>query len=235
MTAKHKVVAHDEWLKARKAFLAKEKEFTRLRDKLSKERRALPWEKVDKEYVFDGPDGKQTLSELFDGRRQLIVYHFMFGPDDKAGCAHCSFWADNFNDIIVHLNHRDTTMVAVSRAPLAKLQAYEKRMGWNFKWVSSGGTQFNFDYQASFTPQEIKAGRALFNYRTQNPGMADREGVSVFYKDAAGKVFHTYSTHARGIDLLNTAYNYIDLTPKGRDEDGRTQFWVRRHDEYDKK
>ncbi|HVT38832.1 MAG TPA: thioredoxin family protein [Gemmatimonadaceae bacterium] len=234
MAAKHKVVAHDEWLKARKALLTKEKEFTRLRDKLNKERRALPWETVDEEYVFDGPDGKQTLADLFEGRSQLIVYHFMFGPDDKAGCAHCSFWADNFNDIIVHLNHRDATMVAVSRAPLAKLQAYEKRMGWNFKWVSSNGTPFNFDYRVSFTPQEIAAKRALYNFKMQDVGPSEREGVSVFYKDAAGRVFHTYSTYARGIDLLNTAYNYIDLTPAGRDEGDSPQFWVRRHNEYDR-
>jgi predicted dithiol-disulfide oxidoreductase (DUF899 family) len=234
MAASHEVVTHNEWLKARTAFLVKEKEFTQLRDQLNAERRALPWEAVDKEYTFDGPDGRQTLAELFEGRSQLIVYHFMFGPDDKAGCPHCSFWADNFNEVIVHLNHRDVTMVAVSRAPLARLQAYEQRMGWTFKWVSSGDTPFNFDYQASFTPPEMVNKRALYNFRVQNPGHGEREGVSVFSKDESGRVFHTYSAYARGIDLLNTAYNYLDLTSKGRDEGGRGQFWVRRHDEYDR-
>jgi predicted dithiol-disulfide oxidoreductase (DUF899 family) len=229
-----KVVSRDEWLVARRQHLVREKEFTRLRDQLAEQRRALPWEAVTKEYVFEGPRGKETLPELFDGRSQLIVYHFMFGPDWKAGCPHCSFWADNFNDNVVHLNHHDVTLIAASRAPYAKLAAYERRMGWNFKWVSSGGTNFNFDYQASFTPEELAAKKALFNYVIQDPGVSEREGVSVFYKDAAGSVFHTYSTYARGIDMLNTAYHYLDITPKGRDEQGRgNQYWIRRHDEYD--
>jgi predicted dithiol-disulfide oxidoreductase (DUF899 family) len=228
----HPVVSHEEWLAARTAFLAKEKEFTRLRDELNRQRRDLPWEIVDKNYVFEGPEGKQTLPELFDGRSQLIVYHFMFDPAWEAGCQHCSFWVDNFNPIVVHLNQRDVTMIAVSRAPYPKLAAYQKRMGWDFKWVSSFGTDFNFDYRVSFTTDELEKKDAVYNFKTLHPGMPEREGASVFYKDPEGRVFHTYSTYARGIDMLNTAYHYIDLVPKGRDEGGRNQFWVRRHDEY---
>jgi len=230
----HPVVTHEEWLTARKALLAKEKEFNHIRDELSQQRRDLPWEPVTKEYLFDGPQGKQSLPDLFDGRSQLIVYHFMFHPDWNAGCPHCSFWADNFNPNIIHLKHRDATMIAVSQAPYDKLAAYEKRMGWTFKWVSSFETDFNFDYGVSFRPEEIAQGKAFYNF-SEKPGKdPEREGVSVFYKDSGGQVFHTYSTYARGIDLLNSAYNYIDLTPKGRDEEGRTQFWVRRWDEYDR-
>ncbi len=230
--ADHKVVSHDQWLEARKSLLAKEKQFTRLREELSQERRDLPWEAVSKNYVFEGPNGKQSLSELFDGRSQLIVYHFMFGPDWDAGCPHCSFWADSFNEVIVHLNQRDVTMIAVSRAPYSKLAAYRKRMGWNFKWVSSHGADFNFDYQASFTPEEVAGKKALYNFGGQAPGSTEREGISVFYKDGSGHLFHTYSTYARGIDITNTAYNYLDMVPKGRDEQGRGQYWVRRRDEY---
>jgi predicted dithiol-disulfide oxidoreductase (DUF899 family) len=235
MAKQHKVVSSDQWIEARKQLLIKEKEFTRLRDQLSQQRRELPWEAVTKDYVFVGPNGKQALSELFGGRSQLIVYHFMFAPDWEAGCPHCSFWADNFNEIIVHLNHRDVTMIAVSQAPYAKLATYEKRMGWNFKWVSSNGTDFNFDYQASFTPEDLAKKKVFYNFEMQEPpgpGTSDREGVSVFYKDLKGNVFHTYSTYARGIDIVNTAYNYLDMVPKGRDENGRGQFWVHRHDEY---
>jgi predicted dithiol-disulfide oxidoreductase (DUF899 family) len=230
----HKVVAHDEWIKKRKALLRKEKEFTVLRDELSSRRRALPWEKIVKPYTFDGPDGRQTLAELFAGRSQLVVYHFMFGPEWKAGCPHCSHWADNFNGVIVHLNQRDVSFVAVSRAPLAKLAAYKERMGWSFKWVSSHDTDFNFDFNVSFTPAEQAAKKALYNFKLQDPGVSEREGVSVFYKDAKGSVFRTYSCYERGIDLLSTDYNYLDLVPKGRDEDGRGPYWVRRHDEYGK-
>jgi predicted dithiol-disulfide oxidoreductase (DUF899 family) len=229
-----KVVSHKEWLAARTALLAKEKEFTRLRDELSQQRRELPWEAVTKTYVFDGPIGKQTLPELFDGRSQLIVYHFMFDPSWDAGCPHCSFWADSFNSNIVHINHRDATMIAVSHAPYSKLAAYEKRMGWNFKWLSAYENDFNFDYNVSFTPEELAKKHAFYNFKIQDPGISEREGVSVFFKDEKGGVFHTYSTFARGIDLLNTTYNYIDLTPKGRDEGSRNQYWVRRHDEYDR-
>jgi predicted dithiol-disulfide oxidoreductase (DUF899 family) len=232
MTEHHKVVSSDKWIEARKQLLIKEKEFTRLRDELSQQRRDLPWQVVNKEYVFEGPKGKETLPELFEGRSQLIVYHFMFDPGWDAGCLHCSFWADNFNGAIVHLNHRDVTMIAVSRAPHTKLAEYEKRMGWNFKWVSSAGTDFNFDYGVSFTPEEVANKSAVYNYTTQDPGFTEREGVSVFYKDSKGSVFHTYSAYARGIDMLNGAYHYLDLVPKGRDEGDRNQFWVRRHDEY---
>jgi predicted dithiol-disulfide oxidoreductase (DUF899 family) len=230
--ARHKVVSRKQWLAARKALLAKEKKFTKLRDQLSHQRRQLPWVKVDKNYVFDGPNGRETLSDLFEGKSQLIVYHFMFGPDWDAGCKHCSFWADLFNPIIVHLNHRDVTMVAISRASYEKLKAYKKRMGWNFKWVSSGNTDFNFDYHASFTPEEEAKKKAFFNYKMQDPGSSDREGASVFYKDPKGNVFHTYSTYARGIDMVNTAYHYLDLVPKGRDEGDQGPSWLRRHDEY---
>ncbi len=232
MTTNHRVVSRGEWIKARRQLLIKEKEFTRLRDQLSQQRRDLPWEAVNKEYVFDGPHGKQTLPELFDGRSQLIVYHFMFAPSWKAGCPNCSFWADNFDGAIVHLNQRDVTMIAVSRALYAKLAAYRKRMGWKFMWVSSSGTDFNFDYQASFTPEEVTKERALYNFTLQDPGDSEREGISVFYKDPKGRVFHAYSTYARGIDMINGAYHLLDLVPKGRDEGDRGQFWVRRHDEY---
>lgn len=227
------VVSHEEWLAARTAFLEKEKEFTRLRDELSEQRRALPWEKVAKTYVFDDVSGQRSLADLFDGRSQLMVYHFMFPPEWDAGCPHCSFWADNFNDQIVHLNHRDVTMVAISRAKQEKLAPYKKRMGWSFDWLSSHDSDFNYDYYASFTPEELAKKAGYFNYRHQNPGMTDREGMSAFYKDPSGEIFHTYSTYARGIDIINSAYNILDMAPKGRDEGGRNQYWVRRHDEYE--
>jgi predicted dithiol-disulfide oxidoreductase (DUF899 family) len=234
----HQVVSPEEWLSARTAFLAKEKEFTKLRDELSRQRRELPWERVEKEYVFDTPNGKQTLIELFGDRNQLVVYHFMFDPDWDEGCPHCSFWADNFNGIDVHLNHRDVTFLAISRAPLAKIEEFKTRMGWSFPWVSSGQNDFNYDYHASFTPEQFEKGTAVHNYTNYTPtdGHAfDREGVSVFYKDESGPVYHTYSCYARGIDLLNGAYNYLDLTPRGRDENRPedVQAWVRHHDKYD--
>jgi predicted dithiol-disulfide oxidoreductase (DUF899 family) len=228
----HPVVSSQEWLAARKALLAKEKEFNRIRDELSQARRDLPWEPVGKDYVFEGPDGKQSLSDLFGDSSQLIVYHFMYAPDWDAACKSCSFWADNFNGIDVHLKHRDIAFVAIGRAPYAKLAAYKKRMGWSFKWVSSADTDFNYDYQASFRPEDVAKGEIQYNYGPRKMAMTDLVGVSVFAKDSAGKVFHTYSTYARGVDMLNGAYHYIDLTPKGRDEGGKTQFWVRRHDEY---
>ena len=232
MTQHHKVVAHPEWIEARKDLLVKEKEFTKLRDRLSQQRRDLPWERVDKNYLFEGPDGRESLAQLFDGRSQLVIYHFMFGPDWQTGCPHCSFWADNFDGTVVHLKARDTTLVAVSRAPYAKLTAYKKRMGWHFKWVSSGATDFNFDYQASFTDEAVAEKNAYYNFKRQDPEASDREGLSVFFKDGEDSVFHTYSTHARGIDIINATYNILDMTPKGRDEGDRKQFWVRRHDEY---
>ena len=232
----HRIVSKDEWLAARSALLKKEKEFTLLRDKLGQQQRDVPWVLVDKEYLFDGPNGKQTLSDLFDGRSQLIVYHFMYDPNWDAGCPSCSFWADNFNGIVVHLNQRDVTMIAVSKATYNKIGEYKKRMGWNFKWVSSYDNDFNFDYHVSFTPEELSEKKAFYNYSLQDTHSPEREGVSVFYKDTAGHVFHTYSAYARGIDVLNVAYHYLDLVPKGRDEDGHEfpQFWVRRHDEYRK-
>jgi predicted dithiol-disulfide oxidoreductase (DUF899 family) len=232
MAGGHKVVTRDRWMAARKRLLVKEKQLTRLADKLAKERRALPWEAIAKEYVFDGPNGRETLAQLFDGRSQLVVYHFMFGPDWDAGCPHCSRWADNFNGVIVHLNQRDVTMVAVSRAPYEKLAAYRQRMGWSFKWVSSFGSDFNYDFNVSFTPEEMRKKKAFYNFKTRNPDAPEREGVSVFHKDAKGKVYRTYSTFARGIEALNLDYKYLDVVPKGRDEGGRGPFWVRRHDEY---
>ncbi|MFI5184076.1 MAG: DUF899 domain-containing protein [Vicinamibacteria bacterium] len=227
--AGHTVVTREDWLSARTALLAKEKEFSRLRDDLSRQRRELPWVKVDKEYAFDGPSGRETLSDLFLGRRQLVVYHFMFNPEANAGCKHCSFWADSFNGVDVHLSHRDVSFLAISRAPLAKIEAFKKRMGWSFKWVSSFGNEFNHDYHVSFNPEEVAKG-AVYNYVKTTVG-ADREGLSVFYKDDGG-VFHTYSTYARGIDMLNTAYNILDLVPKGRDEGDAPQAWVLHHDRY---
>ena len=235
MMVKHTIVSHDQWLKARQQFLAKEKEFTRVRDELSRERRDLPWERVDKAYVFDGPNGRVTLSDLFAGRSQLIVYHFMFGPDWDAGCPSCSLFADNFNDIIVHLNQRDVSFVVASRAPLSKLEAYKKRMGWSFTWVSSAGTDFNLDYHVSFTPDALAQGEGYYNYTTQKIWDSEMPGASIFYKDPGGAVFHTYSTYGRGLDMLMLNYHYLDLVPKGRDEDGmkpHAQAWVRRHDEY---
>ena len=232
----HKIVSENDWVEARKSLLIKEKEFTVLRDQLNQQRRELPWKAVNKEYLFEGPNGKETLTELFDGRSQLIVYHFMFDPSWDAGCPHCSFWADNFNDIIVHLNQRDVTMIVASMAPYSKLAEYERRMGWDFKWVSSYDSDFNFDFDVSFTPEELDKKEAFYNYDLQDTNSPEREGVSVFYKDPASQVFHTYSAYARGIDMLNVAYHYLDLVPKGRDEEDHEfrQFWVRRHDEYSK-
>ena len=223
------VVAHDDWLAARKELLAKEKQFTRARDELTRQRQALPWEAVEKDYRFEGPAGEETLAGLFDGRSQLLVYHFMFAPEDEVGCKSCSFWADNFNPNVIHLNARDVSFAAVSRAPFEKLEAYRGRMGWDFHWVSSGGTDFNFDYGVSFTPDQQE--NDVYNYGSLAPRIADREGLSVFARDEE-QIFHTYSAYARGIDLVNTAYNYLDLVPKGRDEGDRGQSWVRRHDEY---
>ncbi len=229
----HKIVSNDEWLAARKGFLAKEKEFTRLRDELARQRRELPWVKVEKTYVFDGPNGKETLSDLFAGRSQLIVNHFMFGPDWGEGCPSCSFWADTYNGVVVHLEHRDASFVVISRAPLEKLEAYKKRMGWGFKWVSALHNDFNRDYHVSFTPEEQKT--AVYNYNAGGFGSSEAPGVSVFAKDDTGNIFHTYSCYARGLDTLNGAYQLLDLLPKGRDEQGLPypMAWVRRHDKYE--
>ncbi len=231
----HKVVSRDEWLIARQQHLIKEKEFTRLRDQLSQERRELPWVKIDKPYIFDGPNGKESLAEVFAGRSQLLVYHFMFGPEWSEGCKSCSFWADNFNSIIVHLNHRDATMVAISRAPLEKLLAFQQRMGWTFKWLSSYDNDFNSDFHVSFTKDDLAQGPTSYNYRvreTQTEGEAP--GLSVFHRDASGVIFHTYSCYGRGLDMLNGAYHHLDVLPKGRDEAGLSfpQAWVKHHDKY---
>ena len=230
---RNKVVSHDEWLRARRELLVAEKEFTRQRDALTRRRQALPWERVEKDYRFAGPQGELSLAELFDGRSQLIVYHFMLGPDWEEGCTSCSFWADNFDGIPIHLNHRDVTFTAISRAPFAKIEAYRERMGWSFPWVSSHGSDFNFDYQASYTPEQLAEGKVYHNYDWVE-GHDELPGVSVFCKTDEDEVFHTYSTYGRGIDMVNAAYQFLDLTPKGRDEDSLafTMEWVRRRDEY---
>ncbi len=230
----HAVVPHDEWVKARRAFLAREKEFTRQREVLAADRRGLPWEAVTKGYVFDGPGGKRSLPDLFDGLGQLIVYYFMFPPEWDEGCPHCSFWADNFDGAPVHLRARGTSFAAISRAPLAKLTAYQQRMGWSFPWFSAGETDFTYDFGASFTADQVASGAPVYNYGSAAPGFEDREGLSVFARDGRGQVFHTYSAFARGIDAINGTYQLLDLVPEGRGEPagGFPQFWVRRHDEY---
>jgi predicted dithiol-disulfide oxidoreductase (DUF899 family) len=233
--AEHTIVGNAEWLVARQELLRKEKTFTKARDELSAARRALPWERVAKDYAFETPRGRASLSDLFDGRRQLIIYHFMLGPDWEEGCKSCSFWVDNFNRIDVHLKHRDVTLLAVSQAPLAKIEAYRRRMGWSIAWVSSFGSDFNFDYQVSFRPEDVAAGKAVYNYAPTKTTMSELPGISVFFRDEAGTVFHTYSCYSRGLDMLNGAYHYLDLVPKGRDEAGlpSTMSWLRRHDQYE--
>jgi predicted dithiol-disulfide oxidoreductase (DUF899 family) len=227
---RHNVVSREEWLVARKAHLAREKEYTRLRDELSRERRDLPWVKVEKQYMFDGPDGRETIADLFEGRSQLIVYHFMFGPEWKEGCPGCSFLADHIDGANLHLAHHDVSLVAVSRAPWPEFEGFKKRMGWRFKWVSSHGSDFNFDYHVSSNENDIAVGKHYYNYEVCNGPGGERPGISVFYRDEAD-IFHTYSSFARGGDLLIGAYNYLDLTPKGRNEDD-VQDWVRHHDRY---
>ena len=197
-----KVVSRKEWIAARKKLLAKEKKFSKLRDQLHRQRRELPWVKIEKEYVFDTPQGRRTLADLFGGKSQLIVYHFMFGPGWKDGCAHCSFWADHFDSANLHLGARDTALVVISRAPLKEIAPFKKRMGWKFAWASSFGNDFNFDFHVSFTPQERKSGKAVYNYAPLDMDIDEREGVSAFYQDAKGDVYHTYSSYARGIDLM---------------------------------
>ncbi len=231
----HKVVSQSEWLAARKAFLENEKRFTRARDELSRQRRELPWVKVDKPYVFDGPDGKETLADLFEGRSQLIVYHFMFGPGWEQGCPSCSFLADHFDGAAVHLAQRDVTLLVVSRAPLTQIETFKRRMGWHFKWVSSFGTDFNRDFHVSFTKDELESHKANYNYQVGTFPAEEAPGASVFFKDEAGGIFHTYSTYARGLDMLVGAYQFLDLAPKGRDEDDLafTMAWVRHHDRYE--
>jgi predicted dithiol-disulfide oxidoreductase (DUF899 family) len=231
----HKVVSRDQWLAARKAHLADEKAFTRARDALSKKRRELPWVKVEKPYVFDGPHGKMKLADLFGGKSQLIVYHFMFGPDWEQGCPACSLLADHFDGAAIHLAQRDVAFVVVSRAPLPQIEKFKRRMGWRFKWLSSFGSDFNYDYHVSFTPEQKADGRVDYNYQQQEFPSDEAPGASAFYKDAAGNVFHTYSSYGRGLDILIGAYNFLDLSPKGRDEDGLawSMAWVRHHDRYE--
>jgi len=231
---KHKVVSEAEWLEARKAHLAAEKAFTRQRDELARRRRELPWRKIDKNYVFEGPHGRRTLPELFEGRSQLIVYHFMLGPDWQEGCPSCSYLADHFDGALVHLAHRDVSFAVVSRAPIHQIEAFQTRMGWRFPWVSSFSNDFNRDFHVSFTKEEMAAGSVFYNFeQTQFPS-DEAPGASVFFKDSAGSIFHTYSTYARGLDILVGAYNFLDLVPKGRNEDGLafSMAWVRHHDRY---
>ena len=231
----HKVVSHEEWIEARKRHLTKEKELTRLRDELSRERRELPWEEIRKEYVFEGSSGKETLAELFGDKTQLIVYHFMFGPDWEAGCKSCSLIADHFNPAIVHLNHRDASMAAVSRAPYGKLEAFKKRMGWTFKWVSSQNTDFNYDFHVSFSEEQVADGNTYYNYKKKGFPSTEAHGASVFYKDEEGGIYHTYSVYERGLDRFIAAYHYLDIVPKGRDEEElrSTMAWLRLRDEYE--
>ena len=234
----HKVVSRSEWVEARKRLLIKEKEFTRLRDQLGAECRALPWVSVDKQYIFDGPNGKETLSDLFDGRSQLIVFHFMLGPGWKEGCVGCSFGADHFDGIVVHLEHHDVSFVAVSRAPLSEIDVFRKRMGWRFRWMSSYGTDFNYDYHVSATDEEKANGKWYYNYEVRDLPIDELNGTSMFYKDPTGRIFHTYSTFARGSEMLGGVYGYLDHLPKGRNETGPTHSlmdWVRHHDRYEQR
>ncbi len=230
----HAVVTPDQWSLARRDLLAKEKEFLKLRDQLSQARRDLPWERVEADYVFEGAAGRETLADLFGNRSQLIVYHFMFAPDWEVGCKSCSFWADNFDGVTAHLAQRDVAFAAISRAPYAKLKAFAQRLGWQFKWVSSADSEFNYDYHVSFRAEDVKNGTAKYNEAPYAGTMTDLPGISVFYKDAEGGLFHTYSTYGRGLDPVNAAYQLIDLVPKGRDE-AELPFameWVKLHDLY---
>ena len=230
----HKIVSREEWTAARKALMAREKELTQAREALSRARRELPWVKVDKDYAFDGPNGKLTLGDLFKGRPQLVVQHVMFAPEWDVACKSCSFWVDGFERMVPHLAARDTTMVAISRAPLAKLEAFKTRMGWTFDWVSSESNDFNYDYGVSFTREQMDKGEARYNFGTTPPYGDELPGISVFYRDETGSVFHTYSTFARGLDMMNAAYHYLDLTPLGRHEEGLPypMDWVRLRDQY---
>lgn len=227
------VVSHDEWVDARKQFLTKEKEFTRLRDELSRQRRELPWERIEKKYEFQGPQGKLTFADLFDGRSQLVIYHFMLGPGWTEGCKSCSYLADHFDGATIHLANRDVTFAVVSHAPIEEIEAFKKRMGWQFRWVSSYGSDFNYDYQVSSSPEEAGRDKIYYNYEMMSFSSDELPGLSVFYKDADG-IFHTYSTYARGLDILVGAYNFLDFVPKGRDEADLkfTMAWVRHHDKY---
>ncbi len=231
-----KVVTHEDWIKARIELLAEEKAFTRERDALTRRRMAMPWERVEKNYVFDTPEGQRKLAELFDGRNQLLVQHFMLGPGWEQGCPSCSFMADHTDGMNVHLAQRDVTLLAVSRAPRAEIERFRRRMGWQFKWVSSNGSDFNHDFGVSFTPEEVAGGKVYYNYSSTWPyPHTELPGISVFYQDDAGEIFHTYSTYGRGVEVMMGTYNMLDLTPKGRDEDQlkSTMEWVRHHDRYE--
>jgi predicted dithiol-disulfide oxidoreductase (DUF899 family) len=231
----HEVVSSEEWVVARRQLLDKEKEFTRLRDELSRKRRELPWERVEKQYVFDGPNGQETLADLFGGRSQLIVYHFMFGPDWPEGCPSCSMVADHFDGSLVHLAQRDVTLVVASRAHQAQIDTFRQRMGWRFKWVSSHENDFNRDYHVSFTKDEMAQGKVQYNFGLNTFPSEEAPGVSVFYKDGDGAIYHTYSSYARGVEELLGVYTYLDFAPKGRDEEGLPfpMAWVRHHDKYE--
>jgi predicted dithiol-disulfide oxidoreductase (DUF899 family) len=232
--SEHPIVSPEQWIALRKELLGKEKELTRLRDRINVERRELPWVRIEEMYVFDAPGGKVSLADLFAGRSQLVIYHFMFGPDWQEGCPSCSFMSDHIDGALAHLAARDVTMAMVSRAPLAKIEAFKKRMGWRFNWVSSYGSNFNADFQASFTKQEMAQGKVNYNYTMQQFPSEEAPGISVFYRDAVGTVFHTYSSYGRGVEQLVGTYMILDLVPKGRDEDhlGFTMEWVRYHDSY---
>ena len=228
----HPVVSHEQWVAERKRLLAREKELTHLRDQIARERRALPWARIDKVYKFDAPEGARTLADLFAGRRQLMVQHFMLGPGWEEGCQSCSYMADHTDGMNAHLAARDVTFIAISRAPLTEIERFRRRMGWKFKWVSSFGTDFNQDFHVSFTPQEEK-GQVEYNYSLQPFACDELPGISVFYKGDAGEVFHTYSTYGRGVEVMMGTYNMLDLTPKGRDESDGGMAWVRHHDRYE--
>lgn len=228
----HAVVSRDDWLTARRNLLKDEKEFTRLRDKLTRERLALPWTRIDKEYVFDTPEGPRTLAQLFDGRSQLLVQHFMFAPGWKEGCPSCSYMADHTDGMNRHLAHHDVTMIAVSRAPLADIERYLKRMGWQFRWVSSFGNDFNYDFRVSFNPEEVGSGHIDYNFGEWRKTGQEWPGVSAFYKDETGAIFRTYSTYGRGVEVMMGTYNMLDIAPKGRNE-AQGMDWVRRHDRYE--
>src|SRR5271154_95067 len=216
----HRIFSRSEWLQARTALLAKEKAFTKLRDELSAEQRALPWVRIEKEYIFDSPSGKVTLAQLFNGRSQLFVKHFMMGPGQKNNCVGCAFEVDHLEGLLVHLENHDLTYAAVARAPIAEIEAYRKDMDWKFPWVSSYQSDFNYDFNVSFTPDQLASGTAPYNFGQRNPGMEDLSGDSVFYKDDAGQIFHTYSTFGRGGEQFLGAYSFLDVTPKGRNENG---------------
>lgn len=235
MTTKHTIASQAEWLAARKALLDEEKQLTRQMDALSEKRKALPWVKVGKDYHFETPCGLASLADLFTGKSQLVIQHFMLGPGWEEGCPSCSFIADHTDAMLPHLGARDVTMIAVSRAPLAEIEAFKKRMGWRFGWVSSHGGDFNRDFHVSFTEEEVASGKVDYNFTQQPFGSTEAPGISVFHKDEDGTVFHTYSVYGRGVELMMGTYRILDLTPKGRDEDGLewSMQWVRHHDKYD--